>query len=107
MKEEVYKTKGAAIQQCDRNELFYLVFGSEELPFKLCDLLAFKKRIEAIDLMTLLDTGSPDHEIIHLKHCDRFLILDTFQILEFRELLHGTFVTLALNSSVQKILRVF
>lgn len=105
MREEVFSTKGATIQQCDRSESFVLTFGKEEISFKLCDLHAFKRKIMAIDVMELLDSSSPDFELIHLKHCDRFLILDTFQILEFRELLSGTFDTLALNSSVKRILR--
>lgn len=58
-----------------------------------------------LDLMTLLDSKSPDLEVIHLPNCDRILLLNVHQVLQFRELLNGTFDILALNSSVQKILR--
>jgi len=105
MREEVFRTNSAAIAQCDQTEMYYLDMVGEEWPFKLCDLMAFKKKIMGIDLMFLLDSDHADHEIVHLRHCDRFLILDTFQILELRELLSGTFVTLALNSTVHQILR--
>jgi len=105
MQEEIYSTGRAAIAQCDRSETFLLRFEQQEIPFKLCDLYAFRKALMSFDIMELLDSSAPDVEVVHLPHCDRFLILSLKEILEFRELLNGTFDTLALNSAVQKILR--
>ncbi|MEM7298616.1 MAG: hypothetical protein AAF391_10170 [Bacteroidota bacterium] len=105
MQEEIYKTKSAAILQCEQTDSFLLTFEQEEISFKLCDLYTFRKRIMELDIMDLFESHSPDFEIIHLPHCDRFLVLSLHQILQFRELLNGTFDTLALNSAVQKILR--
>ncbi len=103
--EEIFSTKSAAILQCESNESFLLRFERDEIPFKLCDLFTFRKRIMELDVVELLDSQSPDMEIIHLPHCDRFLALSILEVLEFRELLNGTFDTLALNSAIQKILR--
>ena len=105
MQEEIFKTKSASIKQCELTDSFLLTFEREEFIFKLCDLFTFKKKIMAFDLMELLECSAPDVEVIHLPHCDRFLLLSLKEILEFRELLNGTFDTLALNSAVQKILR--
>ncbi len=58
-----------------------------------------------LDMMEFLDCDAPDVEVIHLPHCDRFLVLSILEVLEFRELLNGTFDTLALNSAIQQILR--
>ncbi len=105
MQEEIFKTKSAAISQCELTDSFLLSYDQEEIIFKLCDLFSFRKQIMAFDIVKLLDSHSPDVEIVHLPHCDRFLVLSIIEILEFRELLNGTFNTLALNSAVQKILR--
>ncbi len=105
MQEEIYKTKSASITQCELTDSFVLMYDQEEIAFKLCDLYSFRKSIMAIDIVELLESSAPDVEIIHLPHCDRFLVLSILEILQFRELLNGTFDTLALNSAVQKILR--
>lgn len=105
MQEEIYKTKSASITQCEHTDSFLLMYDQEEIAFKLCDLYAFRKSIMGFDIMELLESSAPDVEIVHLPHCDRFLVLSLREILEFRELLNGTFDTLALNSTIQKILR--
>ncbi len=103
--EEIFSTKSAAILQCESTDSFLLRFDQDEISFKLCDLYTFRKRVMELDILELLDSSSPDMEIIHLPHCDRFLVLSILDVLEFRELLNGTFDTLALNSAIQKILR--
>lgn len=105
MQEEIFKTKRASIKQCELSDSFLLTYEREEFVFKLCDLYTFRKKIMSFDLMELFDSSAPDIEIVNLPICDRFLILSLREILEFRELLNGTFDTLALNSTVRKILR--
>lgn len=105
MQEEIFKTKEAAISQCTLSNSFLLNYRNEEISFKLCDLYAFKKKIMSLDLMEFFDISTPDVELVYLPHCDRFLMLNLHEILQFRELLNGTFDILALNSSIHKILR--
>lgn len=106
VREEVYSTKSASIQLCETSNSFVLLFDAGEISFKLCDLYLLKKKFLSIDMIELLDSNSPDIEIIHLPHCDRFLVLSIRDILEFRELLNGTFDILALNSEIQQMLRL-
>ena len=105
MQEEIFKTKEAIISQCSSTNSFLLLYKNEKIAFKLCDLYTLRKRLMNVDLMELFETSNPDLELVYLPHCDRFLILNTLEVLQFRELLNGTFNILALNSSVQKILR--
>jgi hypothetical protein len=105
IQEEIYKTKRASVSQCDSTESFYLTFDEQVIEFKLCDLVTFRNKIKQIDIVELLDCNSPDIEVIHLPHCDRFLVLSVQEILQFRELLNGTFDILALNSAISRILR--
>jgi len=105
MREEIFRTRSAQIVQDELTDSFLLKYDQEEISFKLCDLFTLRKKVMKFDVVELLDCNSPDFEIIHLPHCDRFLLLSIKDILEFRELLNGTFDTLALNSAIQKILR--
>lgn len=105
MQEEIFKTKKASIYQCEQTDSFLLKYDQDTIIFKLCDLFSFRKKIMSLDLVGLLESTSPDIEVFHLPHCDRFLVLNILEILEFRELLNGTFDTLALNSAIHKILR--
>ena len=105
MQEEIFKTKSAAILQCEQTDSFVLKYDHDEIVFKLCDLYTLRKKVMEIDVVSLFDSNSADIEVIHLPHCDRFLVLSILEILEFRKLLNGTFDTLALNSAIQKILR--
>ena len=105
IQEEIYRTKGASLAQCDSSESFFLTFDEQVIEFRLCDLITFRNKIRQIDIVELLDSNTPDIELIQLPHCDRFLILSTQEILEFRELLNGTFNILALNSAIRGILR--
>ena len=104
--EEVYSTKSASISQCDASDSFLLRFEQEEFSFRLCDLYTLKKKIMNVDMVSMFDSDSPDVEIFHLPQCDRFIVLSILEILEFRELLNGTFDTLALNSAIKQTLRL-
>lgn len=105
MQEQIFNTKSASIAQCALSDSFVLTYEEEEFTFKLCELYAFRKKIMSLDIVELLDISAPDVEIIGLPHCERFLVLNIAQILQFRELLNGTFDILALNSSIHKIMR--
>jgi len=105
MQVEIFKTKTASIAQKRGSDAFILTFEEEEIAFKLCDLYTLRKKISELDIVHLFDIDSPDFELIHLPHCDRFLLLSIHDILQFRELLNGTFNILALNSAIHKILR--
>lgn len=105
MQEEIFSTETASIAQCEQSDSFLLTYDQDTIQFKLCDLFSLKKKILAFDILELLESSSPDIEIIHLPHCDRFLVLSLQEILQFRELLNGTFDILALNSSISKVLR--
>ena len=105
MQEEIFSTETASIAQSTQKDFFVLTYPDGRIEFKLCDLYAFRKKIMALNIMELLEPSAPDYEIIRLPHCDRFLLLNLEQILQFRALLNGTFNILALNSTIQKVLR--
>ncbi len=105
MQEQIYQIKKASVSHCEYTNLFVLTYERETITFKLCDLYSFRKQIMSFDIIELLKETAPDVEIIQIPHCNRFLLFTLQEILQFRELLNGTFNTLALCSTVQKILR--
>lgn len=102
--EDLYRTENSALAQCDATETFFLTLGGENIEFKFCDLLSFRKKLLSIDLAQLLDSETPDVEIIPLRHCDRLVVLEIKEILDLREVFAGAFTMLELNSLLHKYL---
>ena len=98
----VYQVGHATLHQCDRTESFWLTMGDRQLSFRACELLAFRRRIQEIDVAALVASDTPDVEIIYLRHCDRLLVLTTTEVLCLRELLSGSFAMLELNSIIHR-----
>lgn len=100
--ELIYETPNAVIYQCDRSEAFILIFNKEEIAFRLCDLIHFKRKVQQIDLTAMLLAEAPDVEVVYMAHCDRFLALTIYDILELKDLFAGTFTMLELNSLIHR-----
>jgi len=98
----LFQTYNTSLVQRDDSEIFTLTFFGQQVEFRFCELLVFKRKIQGIDIVDLLTSDKPDIEIIRLAHCDRFIILPIIQILELQELLFGAFAMLELNSLIHK-----
>lgn len=98
----LYQTVNSAICQKDDSGIFSLIYFDQEIEFRFCELLAFRKKVQQIDIVDLLTNDQPDIEIIRLVHCDRFIILPIIQILELQELLSGAFAMMELNRLIHK-----
>ncbi len=106
--EVLFETSNSRISQSDSLEKYLLNFQKEVFAFRACELISFRRKIQNIDLTSLLDSETPDIEIINMPHCNRLFILTVFEVLELRELLAGTFTMLELNSLIHReILRKF
>ncbi len=101
-KEHIYSTDNASLHQCDESEIYELSFSGDTVYFRACELITFKRKIQKIDLATLLSSETPDIEIIHMPHCDRLFALTTHNILELKDLFAGAFTMLELNSVIHK-----
>ena len=95
----VYRTLNGSIHQCDDSQRFLLRYGNESLSFRACEFIAFKRKIQQIELSELLEQDY-DVEVLYMPHCDRFMVLTIFEILELRELMAGAFTMLELNSII-------
>lgn len=98
---EVFGTAQGAIYQCDTENCWYIDFAGKLARFDYRNLLKLKKAINSIDIeKRLMDAQSPDMEIIFICACDDTYVLTLTQIIEFKELLQGTFVMLDLNNII-------
>ena len=100
--EVLFQTSNASISQCDAQGKYILSFANDQIVFRACELISFRRKIQHIDLTQLLDSDTPDVEIISMPHCDRLFVFSIYEILELRDLFAGTFAMLELNSVIHK-----
>ena len=101
-KELLFNTESSSIYQQDSSNSFILDFYKDSVCFRFCELLAFRKKLQKIDIEHLIVGDGPDAEIIQLVHCNRFFLLTIPQILELREVINGAFAMMELNSLIHK-----
>lgn len=100
--EYIFNTSNASLYQCNASESYILAFQGSEVKFRACELIAFKRKIQKLDLTNLLSSDTPDIEILHMPSCDRLFVLTVYDVLELRELFAGAFAMLELNSLIHK-----
>lgn len=105
--EEVFQTRRGAVYQCSRKNCYWLEFDNTTTAFKVSDFFLFKKRIDAINVESMLTDASrtSDFEIIMPHRTERCFILSVPDILDLREILAGAKFMIELNSEVKRILR--
>ena len=100
--ELVYETNQASLYQCDNSEQYTLRFNTEILSFGVCQLIAFKRKIQKIDLATMFAEDTADIEILYMPHCDRLFALTIYDVIHLKELFAGAFTMLELNSMIHQ-----
>lgn len=101
-REVLFQTSNASITQCDAQGKYILSFNHDQIEFRACELISFRRKIQKIDLTKLLASDTPDIEIVSMPHCDRLFVFTIQEILELKDLFAGTFAMLELNSLIHK-----
>ncbi len=100
--EVLYSTAHAELSQCDASDSYILSFQGNNINFRVCELISFRKKVQKIDMEKLLASETADIEIISMPHCDRLFVLSIQEILELKDLFAGAFAMLELNSLIHK-----
>lgn len=100
--ELVFATSNVRIFQNDTRASFILQLPNDEVEFKLCALMAFRKKIQSIDLADMFMPSHPGVEIITMPQIERIFVFDLYQILELRDLFSGAMTMLELNSLIHE-----
>ena len=78
----VFETRNASLHQCDDSERYVLRFFDQTILLHPCELIAFRRKINAVDIVSLFDSNNPDVEFLSLPSCDRLFVLTIREILE-------------------------
>ena len=106
MTELVFATSNVGIYQNDSRASFLVQLPHEVVELKLCVLLAFRKKIQAIDLAEMFMPAHSGIEIISMPQLERIFIFSLQEILVLRDLFAGAMTMLELNSMIhQKLVR--
>ncbi|WKN44135.1 hypothetical protein [Tunicatimonas pelagia] len=97
---QLFATDYGCTFQSDQDRCFYLHFQGREMAMSVCSLIAFKKKVDSIDLVKLLTDESDYSDVALLSTCQReaIFLLSIREIIDLKELLSGTLVMLELNS---------
>ena len=103
---EVFSTNSGSVHQSDQENCWYVDFNGKVARFDYRCMLKLKKAIYNLNVEELLmnSSKSADLEIVFICACDHFYILSIMEIIEFKELLEGTFVMLNLNQMLHDCL---
>lgn len=98
----LHTSKYFAAYQCDAQRCFCFDFGQKPIYLSFCQLLSLRTKVNAIDLESHFDNDLNAHGIEILVLCNRehILILDTYQVIDLKELIKTTFGMLELNTLV-------
>ncbi|MEO9966218.1 MAG: hypothetical protein ABJF11_10540 [Reichenbachiella sp.] len=100
----IYHTTHGRVEQNDKDNCFYIHFKGNEYRMSVCALIAFKTRLDQLNIDTLLlsDATCDGLEVIPMCDKDRLMVLTLDEIIEMKDLIPGTLVMLELNSIVQQ-----
>jgi hypothetical protein len=96
---EVFRTIRGSVFQSDKENCWYIDFVGKLARFDYRSIMKLRKAIYAIDIEALLLNSelTPDLEIVFICACDHCYVLTLLEIIDFKQLLEGTFVMLELN----------
>ncbi len=94
----VFETEQGKVYQSDRENCLFVDFGGIIARFNFSSLTRLRKRLQEVDIAHMLnDVHTPDFELITIAAFDHCYLLSAIDILQFRELIEGTFVMFELN----------
>lgn len=104
--EEIFSTTHGAVFQCSRRNSYWLDFQGKATAFRVSDFLLFKKRIDAIDIESMLceSNRSHDFEIVMPYRTERCFLLTAMDVIHLRDILDGALFVIKLNSEVNRCL---
>ncbi|MGL1885935.1 MAG: hypothetical protein OCD76_05420 [Reichenbachiella sp.] len=103
----IYSTNNGEVFQDDVKNRYQLNYKGQSYHLSVCSFIAFKSKLEAVEVETVLlsDQMYKHIEIISLCNLDRVLVLTIDEVIELRDLVQGGLVMLELNSIVHHRIR--
>lgn len=97
---QLFSTDLGRTYQSDQDRCYYLHFQGRELPMSVCSLVAFKRKVDTVDLVKMLTDESSYSDIALVATCQQeaIFLLSIREVIDLKQLLAGTLVMLELNS---------
>lgn len=98
--EQLFTSKYYKSYQSKTERCFYLDLGRKRVKVSFCQLLGLRYKIKQLSTPEHLEYMINHCDVTLLSFCDKehIILLDTLQVLDFTELIQGTFVMLELNN---------
>ncbi|GAA4278983.1 hypothetical protein [Aquimarina mytili] len=96
----LFASKYYASYQSTEDRCFYLDFGHKMVKLSFCQLLSLRYKAKQLSSHDNLEYMLNHADVTLLTFCDKehVVLLDTLQVLDFAELIQGTFAMMELNS---------
>ncbi|MEH6680652.1 MAG: hypothetical protein V7724_08905 [Sediminicola sp.] len=96
----VHKSKFHTLYQSDRDRCFHIDFGPKIVKLSFCQLLALRQKILSISIEDHYSSDLNKHgfEILMLCNKEHLFLLNTYEILDLRQLISNGFISLGLAS---------
>ena len=100
--EKLFTSKYYTTYQSKEDRCFYIDFGHKVVKLSFCQLLGLRYKAKQLSAQESLEDMLNNHNITLLTFCDKkhMILLDVLQVLDFTELIQGTFAMMELNSAV-------
>ncbi|MBW1296137.1 hypothetical protein [Aquimarina litoralis] len=97
--ELLFASKYYTSYQSSEDQCFYIDFGHKLVEVSFCQLLSLRYKAKQLSTSEHLEYMLNHSDTTLLSFCDKkhVLLLDTLQILDFVDLINGTFAMIELN----------
>ncbi|MEW7279341.1 hypothetical protein ABW636_12175 [Aquimarina sp. 2201CG1-2-11] len=98
--ELVFSSKYYTSYQSSVERCFYIDFGHKTVKVSFCQLLSLRYKAKQMSSYEYLDQLLNHNDTVLLSLCDKqhMILLDTLMVLDFIDLMKGTFAMLELNA---------
>ncbi len=98
--ELLFTSKYYASYQSIKDRCFFIDFGHKTVKVSFCQLLSLRHKAKKLSSHEHLEYMLNHCDVTLLTFCDKehLILLDTLQVLDFTELIQGTFAMMELNT---------
>ncbi|GAA4274147.1 hypothetical protein U6A24_21905 [Aquimarina gracilis] len=98
--ELLFASKYYTSYQSAKDRCYYIDFGHKTVKVSFCQLLSLRYKAKQLSTPEHIEYMLDHHDVTLLTFCDKehLILLDTLQVLDFTELIQGTFAMMELRS---------
>lgn len=101
----VYQSTYYTLYQSVKERCFYVDFGQKMVRMSLCQLLSLRYKVLSISIEDHFDGDLNRHgfEVLMLCNKEHLFVLNTFEVLDLKQLVNHSFVALGLSEERETV----